>query len=101
MWAGFKDMELRMKSSWDGEGPPIGEAVYLARCYRRMSQAELARKSKVHVSSINGIERGTRCPSYSVLIRLAIALEMELSRLIKKAETLSTAPERVHSLAID
>ena len=53
-----------------------------AREYRRMSQADLAKRAKFHVSAINHFERGRREPSLSNLVRLAFALSVTTDFLV-------------------
>jgi transcriptional regulator with XRE-family HTH domain len=78
--------------------PRIGEVIYRARSYRRMSQASLASKCGVHMNSIREIENGVRSPRFSTLCKISEALEYELSSLVKKAETMDKAPITVQPI---
>jgi transcriptional regulator with XRE-family HTH domain len=75
-----------MGGNWNGHEFPIGEAIFLARTRRNMSQAELAVKSGVHRNSIRGIERGATPPGFFVLVKIAIALDVPLSKIVHTAE---------------
>lgn len=72
--------------------PPIGEVIYRARSYRRMSQAELASKCGIHHNSLREIENGARSPRFSTLWKISSALEYDLSVLVKRAETVDKTP---------
>ena len=50
---------------------------------RRLSQEKLAELSDLSKNSLGAIERGTSSPSIDTLDRIASALEMELSELVK------------------
>lgn len=79
------------ESKWDKHELPIGEAIFLARSYRKMTLGELSDRSGVHRNSISEIERGCRPPRFSVLLKLAFALDVKLSRIVKKAESIKPA----------
>ena len=68
--------------------PKIGEAIFIVRRYRNMSQVELAARSGIHANSIMEIERGRRNPGWGALVKISAGLDVELSRLIKKAESI-------------
>jgi transcriptional regulator with XRE-family HTH domain len=66
----------------------FGLAVRAARGERGLSQEELGFRSGVHRNYIGGIERGERQPTITTLARLAAALELRPSDLIRRAERL-------------
>ena len=61
----------------------IGLKIVLERTKRRLSQEKLAELSDLSKNSLGAIERGTSSPSIDTLDRIASALEMELSELVK------------------
>lgn len=69
---------------------PLLPAVCLAVAHRRnelgISQEELARRASLHRTYISDIERGARNPTLKTLSRIASALEMAASDLLKQAE---------------
>lgn len=67
----------------------LGPALRKARTERGLSQEELAFRSEVHRTYISEIERGLKNPSLFTLERLAHALNIKVSALIKLAESLS------------
>ncbi len=56
------------------EHAALGEAMRRLRQQAGLSQEQLAERADTDLSQIGGIERGTRNPSYSTLVRLATAL---------------------------
>jgi transcriptional regulator with XRE-family HTH domain len=56
--------------------------VASARARQHLSQAEVSKRSGIHVTEVSRIERGLRDPRLSTLIRLAHALEMQPARLL-------------------
>jgi transcriptional regulator with XRE-family HTH domain len=73
------------------EVPPsaLGAAIRAKRLERGLSQAELAARSGKHPTYLNGIERGHRNPTWTVLSAIAAALDVPLSRLVDDAERLA------------
>lgn len=59
----------------------IGQAIYLARLEKRLSQATLARKAGIAQPNLSDIEKG-RDFRVSTFLRLAMALEMPLDNLL-------------------
>jgi transcriptional regulator with XRE-family HTH domain len=57
------------------EHAALGEAVRRLRLQMGISQEELAERADTDLSQVGGIERGTRNPSYTTLLKLAAALE--------------------------
>lgn len=61
----------------------IGLKIVLERTKRRLSQEKLAELSDLSKNSLGAIERGTSSPSIDTLDRIAAALNIELSELVK------------------
>ena len=61
----------------------IGLKIVLERTKRKLSQEKLAELSDLSKTALGAIERGTSSPSIDTLDRIASALEIELSELVK------------------
>ena len=61
----------------------IGLKIVLERTKRRLSQEKLAEMSDLSKTALGAIERGTSSPSIDTLDRIASALGIELSELVK------------------
>ena len=72
-----------MTSKNDKISTKIGLKIVLERTKRRLSQEKLAELSDLSKTSLGAIERGTSSPSIDTLDRIASALEIELSELVK------------------
>mgnify|MGYP001335439110 CR=1 FL=1 len=68
----------------------FGPALRKARTECGLSQEELAFRSEVHRTYISEIERGVKNPSLLTVERLAHAMKIKVSTLIKQAEAMST-----------
>ena len=66
----------------------FGAAVRDLRGRRGISQEELADLSGMHRTYLGGIERGHRNPSFTNIRRLADALQVRTSELMRRAEEL-------------
>ncbi|HEY9773452.1 MAG TPA: helix-turn-helix transcriptional regulator [Planktothrix sp.] len=64
----------------------LGETIAHRRQRMKMSQQELADRSKVDRAFISNVERGKRNPTFAALAKLAFGLGLRLSRLIAQAE---------------
>ena len=53
---------------------------------RKISKYALAQKSGVSPQMVGYIEKGERNPTLEIVCRLAAALEVDLSKLVRKAE---------------
>ncbi len=60
----------------------LGKNVRATRLARGFSQEQLAERSGLHRTYIGGIERGERNVSLLNLVRLAQALEVDISQLV-------------------
>ena len=56
------------------------------RVKRKISKYALAQKSGVSPQMVGYIEKGERNPTLEIVCRLAAALEVDLSKLVRKAE---------------
>ena len=72
-----------MTSRSDKISAKIGLKIVLERTKRRLSQEKLAELSDLSKTALGAIERGTSSPSIDTLDRIASALEIELSELVK------------------
>lgn len=58
----------------------IGEVIRESRTKYGMSQAELARRVKVSMQSMNELEQGhTKNPGFALVARIALVLGMDLN----------------------
>lgn len=65
----------------------FGRAIRRARLRLRISQEELGFRAGLHRTYVGGIERGEKNPSYDNLLKLADALGVRASELLRDAET--------------
>ena len=72
-----------MTSKNDKISAKIGLKIVLERTKRKLSQEKLAELSDLSKNSLGAIERGTSSPSIDTLDRIASALDIELSELVK------------------
>ena len=61
----------------------LGSRIRKARADRHMSQAELADACGLSVPYISNIERGKKCFSVDILLRLAQALQVSTDKLLR------------------
>lgn len=61
----------------------FGKKVKEVRFKQGLSQGDVARRLNLHRSYISGIERGVRNPSLKVVQKIAKALEIKVSDLLK------------------
>jgi transcriptional regulator with XRE-family HTH domain len=67
-----------------------GLAVRGVRSERGLSQERLAQLADLDRTYVSGVERGERNPSLTTLLRLASALDVQVSELATRAEALVT-----------
>lgn len=70
------------------EHAALGEAVRRLRLEAEMSQETLAEAAGTDLTQVGGIERGIRNPSYTTLLRLAVALNTSVGELTTLADRL-------------
>lgn len=70
----------------------IGRAIQYARRENGLTQAELAEKIEVSLKTVIDIEKGKRNPTFDVLYRLIIALDIP-AELIFRPEDMTDSPE--------
>lgn len=66
----------------------LGEAIKRLRTEAGLSQEQLAERASTDLTQIGGIERGTRNPSYSTLVRVAGALKTRVATIVTLADQL-------------
>jgi transcriptional regulator with XRE-family HTH domain len=64
----------------------LGDAIRQLRTEAGLSQEELAERAATDLTQIGGIERGTRNPSYSTLVRVAGALTTRVGEIATLAD---------------
>ncbi|MBO4225339.1 helix-turn-helix domain-containing protein [Bradyrhizobium neotropicale] len=62
----------------------VGLNIQELRRAKKMSQEELADRSKVHQTYLSGVETGKRNPSLLVLERIAAALGVDPEELVRR-----------------
>ena len=62
----------------------VGTNVRRARQAAGLTQEQLAHEAKIDLTYAGGIERGRRNPSVAVLVRIAEALGVEPSELLRR-----------------
>lgn len=71
------------------EHAALGEAIRHLRRQAGLSQEQLAERALTDLTQIGGLERGTRNPSYSTLIRVAGALKTRVGEIVALADRLA------------
>jgi transcriptional regulator with XRE-family HTH domain len=66
----------------------VGTNVRRLRQAQGLTQEELAFESEVDLTYVGGIERGNRNPSLMVMVRIASALNVELSDLLDRTRAI-------------
>jgi transcriptional regulator with XRE-family HTH domain len=64
----------------------LGEAIRQLRLEAGLSQERLAELAHTDLTQIGGLERGTRNPSYTTLLRLAAALKIRVGAITGLAD---------------
>jgi transcriptional regulator with XRE-family HTH domain len=64
----------------------LGDAIRQLRTEAGLSQEQLAERASTDLTQIGGLERGTRNPSYTTLVRLARALRMRVGEITSRAD---------------
>jgi len=63
------------------EHAALGNAIRHLRTQAGLSQEQLAERVATDLTQIGGLERGTRNPSYTTLVRVAIALKIRVGEI--------------------
>lgn len=64
----------------------LGNAIKQLRTEAGLSQEQLAERASTDLTQIGGLERGTRNPSYSTLVRVANALKTRVGEIVTLAD---------------
>jgi transcriptional regulator with XRE-family HTH domain len=75
----------------------FSQRLSTARKFRRLSQGELARKTRLKQSAISQFETGRRAPSFHNLRRLADALEVSADYLLGRSNSVEMNGSRAAS----
>ena len=67
----------------------LGKRIVYLRKKRKMSQLQLSIESEINKNYISDLERGKRNPSLMILYRIAIALKIDMSELLKGIQDFS------------
>ena len=67
----------------------LGKRIIYLRKKRKMSQLQIAIESEINKNYISDLERGKRNPSLMILNRIAIALKIDMSELLKGIQDFS------------
>ena len=66
----------------------LGRAIRDFRARRQISQEDLAHRAGMHRTYLGGIERGERNPSYTNILKVADALDVDAWELLRRARDL-------------
>jgi transcriptional regulator with XRE-family HTH domain len=64
----------------------LGRAIRELRKEHDLTQAQLAKKTGLHVTYVSGLENGSRNPTWTVISSVSSALGLKLSELVGRAE---------------
>lgn len=64
----------------------VGEAIYYCRRQKHMSQEVLSGLADIGRTHLSAIERGERKPTLETLYRISVALNMNMSDVVKEIE---------------
>lgn len=67
----------------------LGEAIRRLRREAGLTQEQLAERAATDLTQIGGLERGTRNPTYTTLLRLAAALKTRVGEIALLADRLA------------
>ena len=68
----------------------LGRAIRDFRARRQISQEDLAHRAGMHRTYLGGIERGERNPSYTNILKVADALDVDAWELLRLARDLES-----------
>jgi len=72
-----------MRTHRGNEGQLVGERIREVRVTRGLTQGDLAELCGTSIAAISHIERGTKVPTITTLVRLADALECKVTKLVE------------------
>jgi len=72
-----------MRPHRGNEGQLVGERIREVRLARGLTQGDLAELCGTSIAAISHIERGTKVPTITTLVRLADALECRVTKLVE------------------
>jgi len=72
-----------MRPNRGNEAQLFGERLREVRLSRGLTQGELAERCGTSIAAISHIERGTKVPTLTTVVRLADALECSVTSLVK------------------
>jgi transcriptional regulator with XRE-family HTH domain len=72
-----------MRPHRGNEGELFGERLREVRLARGLTQGQLAELCGTSVAAISHLERGTKVPTLTTLVRLADALECRVTKLVE------------------
>lgn len=72
-----------MRPNRGNEGEVFGERLREVRLARGLTQLQLAERCGTSIAAISHIERGTKVPTLTTLVRLADALDCRVTRLVE------------------
>lgn len=70
----------------------LAQVLQNERNAKKLTQMEVSGRAGLTHQYIGYIERGIRCPTVDVLVRIAMALGVKASTLVARAEKMVTAP---------
>jgi transcriptional regulator with XRE-family HTH domain len=71
-----------MRPNRGNEGQLFGERLREVRLAKGLTQGELADRCGTSIAAISHIERGTKVPTLTTLVRLADALQCKVTKLV-------------------
>jgi transcriptional regulator with XRE-family HTH domain len=72
-----------MRPHRGNEGQLVGERIREVRLARGLTQGDLAERCGTSIAAISHIERGTKVPTITTLVRIADALECKVTKLVE------------------
>jgi transcriptional regulator with XRE-family HTH domain len=72
-----------MRPNRGNEGQLFGERLREVRLAKGLTQGELADRCGTSIAAISHIERGTKVPTLTTLVRLADALQCKVTKLVE------------------
>ncbi|MEA2343189.1 MAG: hypothetical protein QOF63_1358 [Thermoanaerobaculia bacterium] len=72
-----------MRPNRGNEGQLFGERLREVRLAKGLTQSQLADRCGTSIAAISHIERGTKVPTLTTLVRLADALQCKVTKLVE------------------